>query len=442
MSGPVYAGKRAVVIGYGITGKAVTEFLQRNGAVVRIFDDNFDQLGLEDPQVMISAVDGELKSSVERADLVLVSPGVPRSHPVFEFAESPISELELAFHHTVTPMIAVTGTNGKTTVTTLITEMLTTSGLRAKAVGNIGTSIISMLDEDVDYFVAEASSFQLATISRFRPKVAVWTNFSPDHLDWHQGLDHYLASKARVFENQKPGDVAVVNEDDPVVSKVDLPSGVQRVGFGLGAFDFGLSDDGSALIANGVPYIRLSEMVRTLPHDLENALASSAAAFSVGAGLDHIADVLRRFKGLPHRVEFVAQIDGVLYYDDSKATTPASVVAAVAGFSSVVLIAGGRNKGLDLSSLASLTPKLRAVVAIGDSADELVAIFSKAGCTRVVKASSMAEAVSSARELALVDDVVLLSPGCTSFDWYGSYGERGADFKRAVGSIMSRRGGV
>lgn len=440
MSALVYAGKRAVVIGYGITGKAVAEFLHRNGAVVRVYDDKFDQLGPHDPEVMISAVDGQLKSNVERADLVLVSPGVPRSHPVFEFAESPISELELAFRHTVTPMVAVTGTNGKTTVTTLITEMLTRSGLRAKAVGNIGTSIISMLDEDVDYFVVEASSFQLATISRFRPKVAVWTNFSPDHLDWHQGLDHYLASKARVFENQRPGDIAVVNEGDAVVSKVDLPSGVQRVGFGLGNFDFGLSDDGSALIANGVPYLRLSEMVRTLPHDLENALASSAAASSVGAGLDQIADVLRGFKGLPHRVEFVAQVDGVSYYNDSKATTPASVMAAVAGFSSVVLIAGGRNKGLDLSPLAALAPRLRAVVAIGDSADDLVAVFSKAGRVRVVKASSMAEAVSSARELALADDVVLLSPGCTSFDWYGSYGERGDDFRRAVGSMMSLRG--
>jgi len=442
MSALLYQGKRAVVIGFGITGKALTEFLLHNGAIVRVYDDKANQLDFLDSEVVISGVDGQFRSNIEEADLVLVSPGVPRSHPVFEFAENPISELELACRHSVTPIIAVTGTNGKTTVTTLITEMLTASGLRAKAVGNIGTSIISMLDQELDYFVVEASSFQLATIVSFRPKVAVWTNFSPDHLDWHQGIEHYQASKARIFENQKLGDVAVLNEVDPVVSRVSLPSGVERVGFGMGYFDFGLSGDGSALTANGVPYLRISEMMRTLPHDLENALASSAAAFSVGIGLDKIAEVLHSFKGLPHRVELIGSIDGVTYYNDSKATTPASVMAAVGGFSSVVLIAGGRNKGLDLSPLSSLEPNLKAVVAIGDSADELVAVFSRTGSVKVVKASSMTEAVSMARELASADDVVLLSPGCTSFDWYTSYVERGEDFIRVIGSIRAMRGGV
>lgn len=442
MTVPLYRGKRAVVIGYGITGRAVVEFLVEKGAAVSVYDDAKGHRSPPSAAVVTSSLNDQFRSVVESADLVVVSPGVPRSHPVFQFARSPISELELAYRHSETPMVAVTGTNGKTTVTTLITEMLVRAGLQARAVGNIGTSIISMLDEKLDYFVVEASSFQLATTESFRPKVAVWTNFTPDHLDWHQGIDHYLASKARIFENQQQGDAAVMNGGDPVVCGIELRPGVKRLSFGLGAFDFGLDRQRSALTKNGVPFLRLSEMVRTLPHDLENALASAAAAFSVGAGLVEIATVLREFRGLPHRVEFLGMLDGVSFYNDSKATTPASVIAGVRGFDSVVLIAGGRNKGLDLSPLVTLAPKLKAVVAIGQSSDELAALFAKGSSVPVVKASSMSEAVISARKLAAKGDVVLLSPGCTSFDWYSSYEQRGDDFRAVVETMMSVRGGL
>ncbi len=442
MTAPIYRGKRAVVIGYGITGRAVVEFLAEKGAVVSVYDDAKGRSLPESPEGMASSFDDQFRSVVESADLVVVSPGVPRSHPVFQFAQSPISELELAYRHSETPMVAVTGTNGKTTVTTLITEMLVRAGLRARAVGNIGTSIVSMLGEKLDYFVVEASSFQLATTESFRPKVAVWTNFTPDHLDWHQGIDHYLASKAKIFENQQPGDAAVINGGDLVVCGIELRPGVRRFSFGLGAFDFGLDAQRSALTKGGEPFLLLSEMIRTLPHDLENALASAAAAFSAGAGLAEIAAVLKEFGGLPHRVEFLGMLDGVSFYNDSKATTPASVIAGVRGFESVVLIAGGKNKGLDLSPLVTLAPKLRAVVAIGQSSDELAALFAEGSSVPVVKASSMTEAVKNARQLAVKGDVVLLSPGCTSYDWYGSYEQRGDDFKAVLETMRSVRGGL
>ncbi|TAN30392.1 MAG: UDP-N-acetylmuramoyl-L-alanine--D-glutamate ligase, partial [Actinomycetota bacterium] len=227
MKPDLYLGQRAVVIGYGITGRAVAQFLTRSGAAVQVYDDRASQVSSPEPNVTISTIDTGFQGAVENADLVLVSPGVPRSHPVFKFAQVPISELELAYRHTTVPIVAVTGTNGKTTVTTLTARMLDRAGMRVRAVGNIGTSIVSMLEEHLDYFVVEASSFQLATISSFRPKVAVWTNFSPDHLDWHQGIDHYLSSKARIFENQTIGDTAVVNAADAVVSAVSLPDGVE-----------------------------------------------------------------------------------------------------------------------------------------------------------------------------------------------------------------------
>lgn len=434
MSTLLYSGQRVIVVGYGLTGKSVAEFLRKNGADISVYDDRAREIERSE-EVGLLEIDASFEAAVRDADLVVVSPGVPRSHPVYRYAKSPISELELAFRHTTTPIIAVTGTNGKTTVTTLVTEMLARAGMKVRAVGNIGTSMVSLVDEVLDFFVVEASSFQLATISSFRPKVAVWTNFSQDHLDWHLSPEHYLASKRRIFENQLPGDVAVVNGSDAAAMSSRIQSGVNRVTFGLGAFDFGLSGDG-VLTERGRELLRVSDLPRSLPHDIENALASAAVAFSVGVQQELIALTLRQFKGLPHRVEFVRTVDKVKYYDDSKATTPASVTAAVSGFDSVVLIAGGKNKGLDLSPLATVAAKLRAIVAIGDSADEVTKAFSGSG-RPMLKASSMTEAVEASRSLALPGDVVLLSPGCTSFDWYSSYAQRGEDFRRIVEGIMS-----
>lgn len=431
MTVPDYDSKSCVVVGYGQTGRAVAAFLQENGGNVVVYDDRAQDLEQGSPDVEIRKVDKRFAIVARTADLVVVSPGVPLSHPVFKSGAKPISEIELAFRHTDVPMIAVTGTNGKTTVTTLISDMLSRAGFRVKAVGNIGTSIISHLEEQVDYFIVEASSFQLATVDAFRPKVAVWTNFSPDHLDWHQSLDNYHSSKARIFSNQVGGDFAVVNGGDPAVSPAPVQSGVVRLTFGTGNFDFGVSADGKSLTYDGNAFVEISDLKRRLPHELENGLASAAAAWCVGASLDTVAESLRAFSGLPHRVEFVANYKGVNYFNDSKATTPASVVAAVGGFESVILIAGGKNKGLDLSLLKSVAPRLKGVIAIGDSAPEITELFAGSSFD-VEQGESMAAAISIAGSIAESGDTVLLSPGCTSFDWYCSYAERGDDFRRLV----------
>lgn len=436
-----YLGANAVVVGFGVTGKAVFEYLSGAGANVQIFDDNVSNRKDLKSDVPIQQVGPSFVSAAKAADLVVVSPGIPRSHMVFDLGVDAISELELAYRNSDTPMLAVTGTNGKTTVTTLISRMLSLAGYGNAAVGNIGTPVISKVDERFDYLVVEASSFQLATTKTFRPKVAAFTNFSPDHLDWHLGVDDYLLSKSKIFANQFEGDYSVLNGADEIVSRIQLPGQSTKVLFGKGDFQYSISADGKALEYFGESFVSTETMKRVLPHDLENALASAAVAHSVGISFEHIAEVLSEFEGLPHRVELVTTWDGVSYFDDSKATTPASVVAALKGFDSAVLIAGGQNKGLDLSPLSFVAEHVRAVVAIGHASEQIIEIFSQIDGIKVVKAESMDEAVALAKSLSIEGDSVVLSPGCTSFDWYRSYVERGDDFKRAVNALAHQGGG-
>jgi UDP-N-acetylmuramoylalanine--D-glutamate ligase len=286
--------------------------------------------------------------------------------------------------------------------------------------------------------VVEVSSFQLQFTDRFRPAVSCWLNLAPDHLDWHPTLAHYAEAKARVWANQGPGDTAVINLDDAGVSAAArlIPAGVKLVTFSTheGA-DFFV--DGDRLTGrDGGSLIAVAELPRALPHDVSNALASAAVAFAAGGTAAGCHEALASTLPLPHRVGFVGQVDGVRWYDDSKATTPASVLAAVAGFSSVVLIAGGRNKGLDMGVLAAAVPPVRAVVAIGDAAAEIATVFQ--GLVPVTAAATMEAAVDAAAALARHGDTVLLSPGCASFDWYPSYAARGEHFAAIVSDRFDR----
>ena len=417
-------GERAVVVGIGVTGRAVSRVLTAEGCEVVVLEDRIDaekqaaasELGL--PLVDDVAMDG--------VAMVVPSPGVPASHPVFAAAAAAgvpvVSEIELAWRRASMPLVAVTGTNGKTTVTTLVAEMLHTV-----AAGNIGPPLIEAVALDVGVVVAEVSSFQLQHTSEFRPSVAVWLNTAEDHLDWHPTMAHYAAAKARIWANQRDDDIAIGNVDDAVVRHELAHAPARRETFGA---------DGDWRVADGLlvgppgEVVRVDKLPRSLPHDISNALAACAAAVAAGASLDDCRAVLRSFRGLPHRVELVGDAGGVRFYDDSKATTPASVLAALQGFPSVVLVAGGRNKGLDLGVLRREAARIRAVVAIGDAAAEVVSALRGVAPTHV--ASSMDEAVRLARAAARPGDAVLLSPGCASFDWYRNYAERGDDFRRAV----------
>jgi len=333
------------------------------------------------------------------------------------------------------PLVAVTGTNGKTTVTTLIAEMLSAGRRRSAAAGNIGRPLIDAVhDEDVDVVVAEVSSFQLRFTETFRPRVAVFLNVAQDHLDWHPTFDDYVAAKARVFANQAGDDLLVFNADDEHVAAAAKAAPARSTAFTLRSRSgsWRLRDD-RLLRPDGVPLLAVSDLARSGPHDVANALAAAAAAAELGASDDAVRQVLTTFSGLPHRVTPVGQSGGVTFVDDSKATNPHAALAALAGFDPVVLVAGGRNKGLDLGVLRQEAGRIRAVVAIGEAAGEVEAAFE--GLRPVRRAGSMAEAVRLGAELAEPGDTVLLSPACASFDWYTSYAARGDDFAREVRAL-------
>lgn len=447
--------ERLLVYGLGITNRAVVAASVRRGVVVTVLDDHPDP----DKQAFLAAQGVEsadssttLEECLAAVDAVVPTPGLAESHPLFAAAASlqvpMMSEFDLAAGWDDRPIISITGTNGKTTVTMLVTSMMQHSGQRAVAVGNTETPLISAIDDaNIDVFVVEASSFRLAATQHFAPSVATWLNFAEDHLDVHATLDGYESAKARSWRDLTPTSTAVANLEDPVVARHVGEGAASFVTFGIAPVDAmprtvvtaaGLPHfcvvDGWLTTPDGTGVVAVSELFRSLPHDISNALAATATALSGGATLDGVRTALREFVGLSHRVEFVAEAEGVRWYDDSKATAPHAVLAAVGGFESVVLIAGGRNKGLDLAVLAELAPRLSGLVGIGESGAEVLSAFSGSSLDddRQVLASTMQAAVDAAGALARAGDVVVLSPGCASFDWYDNYGQRGDDFARLV----------
>lgn len=436
---------RPLVVGFGVVGRAVSAALVERGHHPIVVEDRpgpttADLAADAGVELVAGPSLATLERLTESASVLLPSPGVPDHHPCFELAEryqlAVRSEFDLARMWDDRPLVAITGTNGKTTVTTLVTEALERSGRAAAAVGNTEVPLVAALaDPATEIFVVEASSFRLGHSHRFSPHVATWINFAPDHLDAHRSLQAYEDAKASIWAHLDPDAVVVANADDPVVT-AHVPDGslVER---------FSMIDRSVAWhLADGVlrgpdgPLVAIDDLRRAQPHDVANALAVAATARAAGATLDGIAEAVTRFAGLPHRLELVGEWKGVSWFNDSKATVPQATQVAVGGFGSVVLIAGGRNKGLSLDGLAATVPPVRAVVATGDAADEVEGVFSP--LVPVRRAADMAEAIARAAEMAEVGDAVLLSPGCTSFDWYSSYVERGLDFTRLVQERMQR----
>ncbi len=443
-------GERFLLVGLGVTNAAVARALVRRGLGVTLVDDRrsdaalglADELGLP---VHLAPDPDALGRLLDDADVLVPAPALGETHPVLALARDRgvaiCSEFDLAAAWDDRPLVAVTGTNGKTTVTLLVAAMLEASGVPAAAVGNLDVPLVAAIDDPApSWFVVEASSFRLAHSRRFAPAVAVWLNLAPDHLDVHGDEDSYRRAKQRILDDLGPGDTAVLVLDDPVVAAARVPDGVRIVGVtGDPAGGGGRDVDAVATIDHDrlvlddgpdtVVIAPVDDLPRGLPHDRTNALAAAAAAIAAGATVAGVHRALCSTPAPPHRVEFVAEIDGVRWVDDSKSTAPHATLAAVAGFDAVVLVAGGRNKGLDLSALAAAGPRVRAVVGIGESGPDVVAAFPDRPSA---VASSMAEAVEHARSLARPGDTVLLSPACASFDWYGSYVERGRDFASLV----------
>jgi UDP-N-acetylmuramoylalanine--D-glutamate ligase len=426
-----------------VTGRAVIRALRQRDQPVVAVDDRPTEavhaavrdLGLD---LIVAPGWDRLAKLVADAEAVVPAPGLPARHPLFDAARDAgvpiLSEFDLAARWDDRPVLAVTGTDGKTTVTTLACAMLQASGRASAAVGNTDVPLVAAIDDPtIDLFVVEASSFRLEHSRHFAPAVGTWLNFAPDHLDSHRSLEDYRAAKERIWRDQSPDQVAIGNADDPVVSGALARAAAQQVRFGLNvghrtsAFRI---VDGQLVTPDDDVMCRVDELPRSLPHDLLNGLAAAATAYHAGATPAGVRAGLLGFDGLPHTLALVGKADGVRYYDDSKATTPHATLAAIAGFDSVVLICGGRNKGLDLGVLTSQLDRIRAVVAIGEAANAVAAVFG--GLRPVHVATSMDEAVATASRLARPQDAVLLSPACASFDWYGSYRERGDDFRRAV----------
>ncbi|HET7452641.1 MAG TPA: UDP-N-acetylmuramoyl-L-alanine--D-glutamate ligase, partial [Thermoanaerobaculia bacterium] len=392
---------------------------------------------------------------LDGAEILAVSPGVPPSHPVAGEARRRgipvVSELELAWRiieeeaEGENRWVAVTGTNGKSTVATWIAEILRRDGRDVALAGNIGTALSAFASSRRPrFFVVEASSFQLEAIDRFHAQVAVVTNITPDHLDRHGTLAGYAAAKARIFENQSGDDAAVVNDDDPGSDGLRPPA--RRIGFSTrGPVAGGVWAAAGSLWSEigGAPGPICETARVALPglHNLENALATAAAAELAGASAEAVRSGLTRFAGLPHRSELIAVADGVAWVDDSKGTNPDAVVKSLAGYPDgrVVLILGGSEKGSDFSILAGpVARKARLVLTIGQSAEKIERALA-GNATR--RAGDMEHAVDLAAAAARPGDTVLLSPACASFDQYRNFEERGDHFRGLVlGRVVHEHG--
>lgn len=442
-----YRNRRALVVGLGRSGVAACALLRAKGAAVVANDRR--ARGELDASAL--AVDAELvlgshpKELVRDVDLIVLSPGVPLTLPLLVEARRrslPIwSELELGFRHASGTVVAVTGTKGKSTTTTLLRDMVQAGGREARLVGNIGAPLSAELagSSAETVFVVEASSFQLESIDSFRPKVAVLLDVSPDHLDWHPSFEDYVRAKVRIFENQRQDDWAVVYGGNPLTVTMASKGKSRKLYFDLDCLGekyphvhkegpwIVWHDDGET-----TPLASLDELSVPGEHNRVNAMAASAAASLLGLSGEALEEAIEQFDGLPHALERVAEIDGVRFYNDSKATNIQAVRAALASFDGpVVLILGGRFKGGDFRDLRDAAERhVKHVLAIGESREQVKSALE--GVATVEICDDLESAVERAHACAAKGDVVLLSPAGSSFDMFKDYQERGERFREIV----------
>jgi UDP-N-acetylmuramoylalanine--D-glutamate ligase len=446
-------GKRVLVVGMARTGIATAKFLKAKGSLVtttEVKPEEEMQEAVEELRDMELSAEwgGHRTETFLKQDIVVVSPGVDLNIGPIQKAIRQgvrvISEIELACQFIHVPIIAVTGTNGKTTTTLLIGEMLREDGRKVGVGGNVGEPLILFADgrDRWEVLVAEISSFQLEAVEDFRPQISVLLNITEDHLDRYPSYDRYIEAKARIFANQNSGDLAILNRDDPMVMRLKEKVKAKTSFFSLkekpdrGAFSNGQTIS-LKLGEKGEEYSLAKTPLKGI-HNVENMMAALVAARSFGCSKKAIQAVLDRFKGLEHRVEFVREVGGVRFYNDSKGTNVGSVVKSLQSFSEpVILIAGGKDKNGDLSPLEEwIQKRVKHLILIGEAKERMNRKLG--GLTNTILAKTMEEAVLLAREKAKAGEVVLLSPACSSFDMFKDYKERGKVFKEAVFKIRTR----
>ena len=443
--------KRVLVVGLGKSGVASALFLKERGARVTVSDTKSpEDLRDEIPVLLDHGITVETGGHGERTfrgqDLIVVSPGVPVDAPPLMQArasgEPVIGEIELAAQHLPGPIVAITGSNGKTTTTTLVGDILKAGGFPVAVGGNIGTPAISLVTNATRDTVAvlEISSFQLETIKTFRPQVAVILNITPDHLDRHRTFQTYVDAKARIFENQQESDFAVLNKDDPTCRSLGDRTRAQVVLFSRkqevqnGAY----LHDGKILFRDGVVQREImlaSEIPLKGAHNVENVLAGVCAGALMGCQPEQIRQAIVNFKAVEHRLEFVATIRGVDYFNDSKATNVDATIKALESFPrNIHLILGGKDKGSDYTVLNDLLrERVRRVYTIGAAAEKIESHIQ--GTVEIVHSETLENAIRRANAVAVAGDIVLLAPACASFDQFQSYNHRGRVFKEVVRSL-------
>jgi UDP-N-acetylmuramoylalanine--D-glutamate ligase len=427
---------RAAVLGLGTSGDAAARLLQQRGACVTVFDSGKpDAKKIRTLQELgISVVTGDA-ADIAKADyeLTILSPGIDPVVPLVQnFRQQGavlMGELELAFRYCERPVIAITGTNGKTTTTQLIESMLNGAGHRTVACGNIGMPFADAVlrQSELDVFTVEVSSFQLETISTFRPDIAVWLNLTPDHLDRYSSMAEYRTAKLRIFENQRSQDYAVTNYLDTLPGVVASP--ITFSAYSKGA-DFILQGD--AICFRGEPVLEMKETQLSGIHNAENLMAALGVAQAVKIPWEQAKCGLISYRLLPHRCEKVGEIDGVAFINDSKATNLDALVKALESQPKpVVLIAGGKDKGFEFDTIAGLVhAKVKHAVLIGEMADRIFRNWSKVVPCSMAK--TLPEAVEQARRHSVSGNVVLFSPGTSSFDMFKNYADRGNQFREII----------
>ncbi len=451
-------GKKTLVLGAGKSGVGAAKFLAKRGATVALHDrkpiDDWTEQARSLKTEKVGLLDGQIPSwLLDQIDLVVISPGVPTGTIPARYVERKdgevIGEVELAYRFMKGRIVGITGSNGKTTTTTLIGELLKDAGIKTQVGGNIGTPLINLAESSTDetWTVCELSSFQLETIKDFRPNVAVGLNVTPNHLDRYNFFSDYAAAKHRIFMNQTPDDAAILNADDEITANWAENLKATVVLFSTAKeLDEGLFLRGRDLVcrAGGKEKILTTrdEMMLRGVHNVQNVLASLAAGLACGAAPDSMRETLRNFQAVEHRLEFVAEIEGVKFYNDSKATSVDASVKALEALSEeagkTVLILGGRGKNAPYQPLAELINEtVRRLILIGEDADNIESQLEDFA-VKIVRAEDMKDAVVKSFESAERGDAVLLAPACASFDMFKSFEERGTVFKTEVLNLNSK----